>query len=558
MQDRAVDLEGPQDVHRGACDDRQVGQPALARGEGHGLRGQPRHAGGVRNRLRAGGRDHARRAPVHHARRVSTRAGEQGGQHRAELGVDPGPVVPMTTSCRPPARRQPPASMWSSRDPPTRTARLRRSAAAGRREDLGLPLRLSGVVVPLSVLDLVPIGSGSTATAALATAPRWSRRAEELGFRRYWVAEHHGMPGIAQLVARGADRAPGRRPRSRIRVGSGGVMLPNHQPLVVAEQFGTLDALHPGRIDLGIGRAPGTDPRTARALRRGADTLGADDFPEQLTELAGLLPRRRARCWPSRPRGSSPRCGCSGPAATARRWRGCSGSRSRSPTTSAPRTRCPRSRSTGRRSGRRRCCTQPYAMIAASVLAAETDAEARRLALPSALQFLRLRQGSPGPVPTPGGGGRVPVSRPRSGRSSRTGSAGQIIGSPDTVRDGVHELVERTGVDELMVVTSTHDGADRLRSYELLAEAVFPDTARAELASSRSTSSGANAADERQRGWSRESGTATRRTRPLHEVAERCHCGTPSRSHLPPHRVMCRSPSHRRPTPPVGPPTSAR
>ena len=139
-------------------------------------------------------------------------------------------------------------------------------------------------VVPLSVLDLVPIGAGSSAGAALATSTDLVRLAETLGYRRYWVAEHHGMPGIgssspAVLVAHLAAVT------ERIRVGSGGVMLPNHQPLVVAEQFGTLDALHPGRIDLGIGRAPGTDPRTARALRRGTDPLSADDFPEQLAEL---------------------------------------------------------------------------------------------------------------------------------------------------------------------------------------------------------------------------------------------------------------------------------
>src|SRR5690242_5465587 len=139
-------------------------------------------------------------------------------------------------------------------------------------------------VVPLSVLDLVPIGSGSSAGAALAASTALARRVDELGYTRHWVAEHHGMPGIgssspAVLIAHLAGAT------SRIRVGSGGVMLPNHQPLVVAEQFGTLDALHPGRIDLGIGRAPGTDPRTARALRRGTDPLGADDFPDQLTEL---------------------------------------------------------------------------------------------------------------------------------------------------------------------------------------------------------------------------------------------------------------------------------
>ena len=160
-------------------------------------------------------------------------------------------------------------------------------------------------MVPLSVLDLAPIGSGSTATAALATSTALVRLAEELGFRRYWVAEHHGMPGIASsapavLIAHLAAVT------ERIRVGSGGVMLPNHQPLVVAEQFGTLDALHPGRIDLGIGRAPGTDQRTARALRRGTRPAGRRRLPRAARRAAGLLPRRRARRAPCPPQGQEP------------------------------------------------------------------------------------------------------------------------------------------------------------------------------------------------------------------------------------------------------------
>src|SRR6476469_2689956 len=148
--------------------------------------------------------------------------------------------------------------------------------------------RVATDVVPLSVLDLAPIGTGSTATAALMNSTELVRRAEELGFRRYWVAEHHAMPGIdssspAVLVAHLAAAT------ERIRVGSGGVMLPNHPPLVVAEQFGTLAALHPGRIDLGLGRAPGTDQNTARALRRSVAPLSDDDFPQQLSELIGFF-----------------------------------------------------------------------------------------------------------------------------------------------------------------------------------------------------------------------------------------------------------------------------
>src|SRR5580693_7436590 len=142
--------------------------------------------------------------------------------------------------------------------------------------------------VPLSVLDLAPIPAGGTAGEALRATIELAKRAEELGYQRFWVAEHHNMPGIASsappvLIGHLADAT------SRIRVGSGGVMLPNHPSLVVAEQFGMLEALHPGRIDLGIGRAPGTDPATAAALRRSADALSVEDFPEQLLDLIGFF-----------------------------------------------------------------------------------------------------------------------------------------------------------------------------------------------------------------------------------------------------------------------------
>ena len=326
-------------------------------------------------------------------------------------------------------------------------------------------------MVPLSVLDLVPIGSGSTATVALKHSTALIRRAEELGFHRYWVAEHHGMPGIASsspavLIAHLAGVT------SRIRVGSGGVMLPNHQPLVIAEQFGMLDALHPGRIDLGIGRAPGTDQRTARALRRGAAQLGADDFPQELTELASYF-RGEGPVVAVPAHGQQPAMWLLGSSGYSAQLAGLLGlpfafAHHFSAENTLPALAL--YRETFRPSP---MLSEPYSMIAASVLAAGTDEEARRLALPSALQFLRLRLGQPGPVPTPEEASTYPYSeQERAFVEDRL--AGQIIGSSDTVRDGVHELLERTGVDELMVVTSTHDGADRLRSYELLAAALMP------------------------------------------------------------------------------------
>ncbi|MGD9528916.1 LLM class flavin-dependent oxidoreductase [Pseudonocardia sp.] len=328
-------------------------------------------------------------------------------------------------------------------------------------------------MVPLSVLDLVPIGSGVSATTALAASTALARRAEELGYRRYWVAEHHGMPGVGSssppvLIAHLAAST------STIRVGSGGVMLPNHQPLVIAEQFGTLEALHPGRIDLGIGRAPGTDPRTARALRRGTDVLGADDFPEQLLELrayfAGDGP---VRAIPAE--GNTPAfwlLGSSGysaqvagllglPFAFAHHFAGGRGTENTEAALALYRERFHPSP----------VLDAPYTMIGAAVLAADTDEEARRLALPGALSFLQLRLGRPGVVPTPADAAAYPYSdEERAFVEDRL--AAQVVGSPDTVREGVRALVERTGVDELMVVTSAHGGPERLRSYELLADAV--------------------------------------------------------------------------------------
>ena len=216
--------------------------------------------------------------------------------------------------------------------------------------------------LPLSVLELATVGSGQSSAEALAATTEVAQAADRLGYSRLWVAEHHNMPAVAStsppvLIAHLAART------ERIRVGSGGVMLPNHAPLVVAEQFALLEALHPGRIDLGIGRAPGTDQQTALALRRDPAALSAEDFPQHLLDLMGLLGDRagRAAAWPSassRPPPPVPprRSCCSAPAASPRSWPARSGCRSPTPTTSA-RTRRPPSSSTGTPSARRRSST---------------------------------------------------------------------------------------------------------------------------------------------------------------------------------------------------------
>jgi luciferase family oxidoreductase group 1 len=326
-------------------------------------------------------------------------------------------------------------------------------------------------VVPLSVLDLVPVGTGTSATEALAASTALARRADELGFQRYWLAEHHGMPGIASsspavLIAHLAAAT------SRIRVGSGGVMLPNHQPLVIAEQFGTLDALHPGRIDLGIGRAPGTDQRTARALRRGTAPLGADDFPDQLVELISYF-RGDGPVLAVPAKGARPALWLLGSSDYSAQVAGMLGlpfafahhfsAQNTLPALAAYRERFRPSA----------VLQEPYAMIAAAVFTADTDAEARRLAMPSALQFLQLRKGTPGLLPSPEEAAAHPLTElDQAFVEDRLEQ--QIIGSPETVRDGVRELLERTAADELMIVTAMHGGADRIRSYELVHEALVP------------------------------------------------------------------------------------
>jgi luciferase family oxidoreductase group 1 len=254
-------------------------------------------------------------------------------------------------------------------------------------------------------------------------------------------------------------------------------MLPNHQPLVVAEQFGTLEALHPGRIDLGIGRAPGTDPRTARALRRGTGFLGAHDFPEQLTELlayfAGDGPVTAVPAEGHRP--AVWLLGSSGYSAQVAGLLGLPFAFAHHFSAQNTLPALALYREVFRPSA---VLDRPYAMIGAAALCAPTDAEAHRLALPGVLSFLQLRLGRPGRVPSPEEAASYPYTAEER-RFVDDRIAGQLVGSVATVRDAAANLLDSTGADELMVVTTAHDPADRIRSYELLAEAVPP--ARAEI-----------------------------------------------------------------------------
>jgi luciferase family oxidoreductase group 1 len=322
---------------------------------------------------------------------------------------------------------------------------------------------------PLSVLELAPVGEGSTPAEALASAVELARLAERLGYERLWVAEHHNMPGIASssppvLVSHLAAST------TTLRVGAGGVMLPNHSALVVAEQFGMLEALHPGRIDLGIGRAPGTDPVTAAALRRNPGSLGADEFPEQLRDLFQYFDGAHPQITAVPGRGYSPAIWMLGSSDFSAQVAGALGLpfsfahhfASHNTVAALQIYRDSFRPSSGLK--------EPYAMIGVPVICAETEERARWLAGPSALGFVRLRQGQPTQLPTPEEAAER-VFTPMEREIVRAWTAPLVCGTPAHAREELEALAARTGADELMITTMVHGPADRLRSYELLAEA---------------------------------------------------------------------------------------
>ncbi|MEU3723570.1 LLM class flavin-dependent oxidoreductase [Streptomyces sp. NPDC031705] len=355
--------------------------------------------------------------------------------------------------------------------------------AEGGREAAADPVR--GVVrgaapVPLSVLDLVTVGSGSTARESLRTSVRIARQAESRGYHRHWVAEHHSMPGVASsspavILAHLAAHT------SRIRLGSGGVMLPNHAPLAVAEQFGTLEALAPGRVDLGLGRAPGTDPRTAAALRGpGRLDEAADEFPRRLAELIRFLdddfpdghPYARVYAVPGPVQGPAGRppvwlLGSSGFSARLAGELGLPFAYAHHFSAAGTLPALELYRESFRPSA---VLDAPYALIGVSALAADTAEQARAQVLTGALSMLRLRSGRPGLVPTPEEAAAYDFSPLE--REFVDGWLSRVVhGTPDEVRAGLDALVARTGADELMLTANAHGGAARLRSYGLVADA---------------------------------------------------------------------------------------
>ena len=320
----------------------------------------------------------------------------------------------------------------------------------------------------ISILDLAPVPEGSTPADALHNALDLAQHAERWCYRRYWLAEHHNMTGIASAATAVAVGyvASGTH---RIRVGSGGIMLPNHSPLVIAEQFGTLEALYPGRIDLGLGRAPGTDGRTLRALRR--DPAAADSFPQDVLELQALFAPTR----PGQAVQAVPGAGLEvpltilGSSLYGAQLAAMLGLPYAFASHFAPDALMPALHAYRAGFEPSRQLDRPHAMVGVNVIAADTDAEARRLFTSAQQSFTHLIRGTRGKLPAPVPDIEATWSPAEAAQVSRM-LACSLVGSAETVRRGLQRLVEQTGADELMAVSAVHDHGARLRSYEILAE----------------------------------------------------------------------------------------
>jgi luciferase family oxidoreductase group 1 len=323
-------------------------------------------------------------------------------------------------------------------------------------------------MIPLSVLDLAPITAGSDASQALANTLDLAQHAERWGFRRYWLAEHHNMPGVASAATAIVigHVAGGTR---TIRVGSGGIMLPNHAPLVIAEQFGTLEALYPGRIDLGLGRAPGTDQLTVRALRR--DPAGADSFPHDVVELQRYFgepaPHQAVRAVPGA--GLRVPIWLLGSSLYSAQLAAALGLPFAFASHFAPQylmEAIEEYRTTFRPSA---TLAAPYVMLALPVVAADSDADAQLLATSLQQSFVNLRRGAPGPLPPPSADAELSYNAfERAQIDAALGLA--VVGSPSTVRAGIERFIAQTGADELLITANIYDHAARLRSFEIVAE----------------------------------------------------------------------------------------
>ena len=331
-------------------------------------------------------------------------------------------------------------------------------------------------MIPFSILDLAPITEGGDAAQAFANTLDLARHAERLGYRRYWLAEHHNMPGIASaatavLIGHVAGGT------STIRVGAGGIMLPNHAPLQVAEQFGTLASLHPGRIDLGLGRAPGTDQAAARALRRYYQN--ADEFPADVVELLRYFEPAQD----GQPVRAVPGAGVEvevwilGSSLFGAQLAAALGLPYAFASHFAP-DALEDALALYRREFRpSQRLTRPHVMLALNVVAADSDAQAQRLFTTQQQAFINLRRGRAGLVPPPleSAGGIDAFCTPAEKAGVDRALACAVVGAPHTVRDGIANFVEVHRPDELLLTANIFDHAARVRSFELAAQAFAAD-----------------------------------------------------------------------------------
>jgi luciferase family oxidoreductase group 1 len=328
--------------------------------------------------------------------------------------------------------------------------------------------KATATAIPFSVLDLAPIAEGGDAAQAFRNAVDLARHAEGWGYRRYWLAEHHNMPGIAS-AATSLAIAHVAAGTSTIRVGAGGIMLPNHAPLIIAEQFGTLDALHPGRIDLGVGRAPGTDGLTARALRR---TLagGVDSFPDDVVELLDYFrpaePGQLVRAVPGA--GADVEVWVLGSSLYGAELAATLGLPYAFASHFAPALLMEASDIYRRAFRPSERLDRPRLMLGVNVVAAESDAEARLLLTSLQQAFVNLRSGRPAALPPPveGFAERLP---PQQAAMIDDILSCAAIGSPETVARRLEALIARTGADELILTSQIYDHRARVRSFEIAA-----------------------------------------------------------------------------------------
>lgn len=321
----------------------------------------------------------------------------------------------------------------------------------------------------LSVLDLVSVVEGGTARAALDNSAAAARVAEECGYQRYWVAEHHGMEGLAGAATAVALAHIGHA-TSTIRIGSGGIMLPNHNPLVIAEQFGTLDALFPGRIDLGLGRAPGADQRIMRALHKDTNRA-AEDFPQDVVELQLQFagdPRVPLQAYPAK--GAKPQLWILGSSLFGAQLAAMLGLPYAFASHFAPDHLDAALKIYRERFQPSETLDAPYCAAAINVVAAESDEEGQLLASSMDQAFVALRTGTPGKLKPPVPGYRDTLPPPALAMLEHVRQV-SACGSVATVRDGLAAFAERTGADEIIVAASIYDQQARLRSLRLTVEA---------------------------------------------------------------------------------------